>query len=172
MPFVLCAIVCNYRQACVYMYVCVRDWRAITPAVFMHFVSVYALYYCFRLAYQVAYTAVFPPVVIRSFTCLILNRITHFMSAAMWTCLSVFVSVCISVCLSRLPIGLFFLYTNSSELTSLIRLCTLWTDRQTIQWKQTICLEAIGTCAHVWVGVYVRSCVCLRGVCVFKAIWF
>lgn len=118
---------------------------------------------CSSLANWVAYTALFPPVVNRSLTCLILYRISHFTSAAMWTCLSVFVSVCVSVC-HICRSGLFFLYTNNSESTCLISLCSMWTDRQTIQWKQTICLEALGTCAHVsclCVCVWDHMCVCV-----------
>lgn len=40
--------------------------------------------------------------------------------------------------------------------------CNIWSDRQTIQWKQMICPREI---------VY-YMCVCVVSVCVFKAIWF
>lgn len=97
-----------------------------------------------------------------SFTCLILYCITHFMSAAMWMCLSVFVSVCISVYLLGQLDCFFSPNTKSSVLTPQISLCipceqTDYTlEINNMPWSG-------GMCAHVSVRVWesMRACVCV-----------
>lgn len=104
------------------------------------------------LANGVAYTALFPPLMIQFFTCLILYHITHFMFAAMRVFVSVFVSVFMYLCLSHLPIGLFFPERSLQPVQHMIICVPLWTDSETIQWKQTVCPDAVGA-----------FCTCLSG---------
>lgn len=109
-------------------------------------ICVCAFYYC---SHWVAYTALFPPVLILCFTCLILNRITHSIHllprASVW--FFVFQYLC--------PTVLFFpvqerQWTNLSDV--LVR-------TQTTQWKQTV----LRVCVCVWESGCVRGHV---GVCV------
>lgn len=107
-----------------------------------------AFYYC---SHRVAYTALFPPVVILRFTCLILNRITHSI------CLLPRASVCLFVFQYLCATVLFFPVDERQ-----------WTDfsdvlvrRQTTQWKQTVPRVCVCVCVNVLEGTLVFVwCLC------------
>lgn len=112
------------------------------------------VYFCLYLSFLVEFHLwTVPTSCVQSFTCLVLFYIANFMFAAIWVRLSVLVSVC----LSHLPAVLFFMYTNISELTRLISLCSMWTDYT----MERNCLPWGNRCRYTCLFACVCYCVCV-----------
>lgn len=113
-PFVLHASLCRNKH------VCVREWELLRLC---RCICVCAFYYC---SHRVAYTALFPPVVILCFTCLILNAITH--SIRLLPRESVCLSVSQPECLVLFSFC-FFSPVYERQWTCLMRWCITRTNR-------------------------------------------